>query len=92
MSASGAEQALIEARGIAVRYGARLVLDHVDISLRPREIVTLIGLNGAGKSTLVRALLGLITIDEVLPPGSLATRQTENASKTSLRDLALRPF
>lgn len=63
MGASGAEQALIEARGIAVRYGARLVLDHVDISLRPREIVTVIGLNGAGKSTLVRALLGLIAVD-----------------------------
>ena len=31
----------------------------VDLDIREREIVTLIGLNGAGKTTLVRVLLGL---------------------------------
>ncbi len=51
---------LIEARGISVTFGERRVLDHVDLSIRRGEIVTLIGLNGAGKSTLVRTLLGLL--------------------------------
>jgi zinc transport system ATP-binding protein len=59
----GAEQPLIEARGVSMRYGERVVLDAVDLALAAGEIVTLIGLNGAGKSTLVRVLLGLIKAD-----------------------------
>ncbi len=50
---------LIEARGLSLRMGGRLVLDHVDLQVHAGEIVTLIGPNGSGKSSLVRALLGL---------------------------------
>ena len=59
-----AEDRLIEARGLCVRYRDRVILDRVDVHVDRGEIVTLIGLNGAGKSTLVRALLGLITPDD----------------------------
>ena len=52
--------ALVEARGVSVRFGRRRVLDKVDLSVRAGEIVTLVGLNGAGKSTLIRVLLGII--------------------------------
>ncbi len=51
--------ALIGARGAGFRTRRRVILEDVDISVAPAEIVTLIGLNGAGKSTLVRLLLGL---------------------------------
>jgi zinc transport system ATP-binding protein len=51
--------ALISARGLTMMRADRLVLDHVDVDIHPREIVTLIGPNGSGKTTLVRALLGL---------------------------------
>lgn len=54
---------LVEARGVTVRFGARTVLDGVDVAVHRGEIVTLVGLNGAGKSTLVRVLLGLQRID-----------------------------
>ena len=37
----------------------RLILDKVNLDVRPGEIVTIIGPNGAGKSSLVRVLLGL---------------------------------
>lgn len=52
--------ALIEAVGLSVSREGQLVLDHIDLTLRPREIVTVIGLNGSGKTTLARALLGLV--------------------------------
>lgn len=55
-----ADDCLIEARQLCVRFREREVLDHIDMQVHRGEIVTLIGLNGAGKSTLVRALLGLI--------------------------------
>lgn len=52
--------ALIEARGLSVRYGAHEVLRNVSLTLAPREIVTIVGPNGSGKSSLLRALVGAI--------------------------------
>ena len=50
---------LLDAKDISVRYGTRVVLQQVNLQLRPGEIVGLIGRNGAGKSSLIRALAGL---------------------------------
>lgn len=55
---------LLEARSLSVRIRKRTILDHVDMTVGPGEIVTLIGPNGSGKTTLVRALLGLVTPSE----------------------------
>jgi len=52
--------AVLEARGLAVRRGDRLVVEDVTLSLAPGEAVALVGPNAAGKSTLVRALAGLL--------------------------------
>jgi zinc transport system ATP-binding protein len=52
-------EALISARGLSMKRGAREVLSDVDLDVRRGEIVTLIGPNGAGKTTLVRLLLGI---------------------------------
>jgi zinc transport system ATP-binding protein len=52
---------LIAAEALSVSFGGEQILDHVDLSIRPREIVTLIGPNGSGKTTLIRALLGLVS-------------------------------
>jgi len=57
-------ETLVEARGIGIRFNGRQVLDQVDLSVYPREIVTLIGPNGAGKTTLVRIILGLLKPDQ----------------------------
>ncbi|WP_112324105.1 ATP-binding cassette domain-containing protein [Oceanibium sediminis] len=49
---------LVEARDVAVRYGAREVLHGISLSLEPGEIVTVVGPNGSGKSSLMRLLIG----------------------------------
>jgi zinc transport system ATP-binding protein len=54
---------LLEAKDISIRLNGRQVLNHVDVSVDPKQIVTLIGPNGAGKTTLVRIILGLLPAD-----------------------------
>ncbi|PSL36534.1 iron complex transport system ATP-binding protein [Labedella gwakjiensis] len=50
--------AIIEARGLHVRFGAREILTAIDLAVGPGELVALVGPNGAGKSTLLHALSG----------------------------------
>ncbi|HVU87828.1 MAG TPA: ABC transporter ATP-binding protein [Pirellulales bacterium] len=43
----------IELRGICFRYGNRQVIENVDLSIEPGEMIGLVGPSGSGKSTLV---------------------------------------
>ena len=52
---------LLAGRGLTLRFGHHVVLQDVDITVRPGEITTIIGPNGAGKTTLLKLLLGLYT-------------------------------
>jgi polar amino acid transport system ATP-binding protein len=49
--------------GLTKRFGERLVLDGVNLTIHPAETVAIIGPSGGGKSTLLRCLNGLNTFD-----------------------------
>ncbi|PUB18763.1 ATP-binding cassette domain-containing protein [Yoonia sediminilitoris] len=51
---------LITATGLELRYGGQRVLQGVDMTIEPGEIVTIVGPNGSGKSTLLRVLVGAL--------------------------------
>lgn len=53
-------EVLIEARGLARRYGARAAVSELNLTLRKGEILGLLGPNGAGKSTTMKMLAGCL--------------------------------
>ena len=53
---------MLEVRGLEVSYGAIRVLNGIDVTVRPGEMVALLGTNGAGKSTVLKAVSGLLPI------------------------------
>lgn len=54
----------VDARGLTVRVGERLILSDVSLSLPPGSFTAFIGPSGAGKSTLLSALSGARPADE----------------------------
>jgi ABC-2 type transport system ATP-binding protein len=53
----------VNAVGIRKAYGAKTVLDGVDLAVPAGQIVALLGPNGAGKTTLIRILATLLRPD-----------------------------
>jgi len=62
---------LTEMKEIVMDFGPVRAVDHVDFSVKPGEIVGLLGENGAGKSTLMNVLAGTFppTEGEILLDG-----------------------
>jgi len=50
---------LLDVGRLEAGYGAEPVLKGIDLQVREREMVAVLGANGAGKSTLMRAISGL---------------------------------
>jgi fructose transport system ATP-binding protein len=60
---AAAPRIVLEAKGLAKRYGHVVALDGADLELRSGEILAVIGDNGAGKSSLIKALAGALIPD-----------------------------
>jgi thiamine transport system ATP-binding protein len=50
---------VLEVRGVVVRYGAKVALDGVDLTVGDGEVVSVLGPSGSGKTSLLRAIAGL---------------------------------
>jgi branched-chain amino acid transport system ATP-binding protein len=54
--------ALLEARGLSVRYGGLFANNSIDLECRAGQLVGLIGPNGAGKTTFIDAITGFTPV------------------------------
>ncbi|MEW6608959.1 MAG: metal ABC transporter ATP-binding protein [bacterium] len=54
------EKTIIELSNITVKYGEKVALSNIDLSIFKGEFVGIIGPNGSGKTTLLKLILGLL--------------------------------
>ncbi|MBW1927416.1 MAG: ATP-binding cassette domain-containing protein, partial [Deltaproteobacteria bacterium] len=54
-----AEIPLVEIRNLTKRFGDRIAVSDLDLSIYPGECLGLLGPNGAGKTTTIYILLGI---------------------------------
>ena len=55
---------LLKVTGLKVAYGGIQAVKGVDLEVHEGELVTLIGSNGAGKSTTMKAITGLLALND----------------------------
>ncbi|TDT42251.1 iron complex transport system ATP-binding protein [Streptomyces sp. BK208] len=73
----------LAARGVSVGYGARSVIEDLDVTVPPGVITTIVGPNGCGKSTLLRTLSRLLK-----PTGGTVVLDGEDIAALRTRDVA----
>jgi ABC-2 type transport system ATP-binding protein len=61
--AASVPECLIDVRRLSKRFGRRIAIEDLSLSVRPGEICGLAGANGGGKSTALRLLAGLLVPD-----------------------------
>lgn len=82
----GGEEALLAATDLKKTYDSTAALDGADFSIRPGEVVAVMGPSGSGKSTLLHCLAGIVPPDS----GSVRYRGQElstmsDAGRSTLR-------
>lgn len=57
---SATDKLLLDIRSLELRYGAAVAVRDISLSVKPGQLVAVIGNNGAGKSSLLRGATGLV--------------------------------
>ena len=81
----------IELRGVKKRFGAKVVLDGVDLVLDSGHSLVVIGGSGTGKSVTIKCVLGILRPDEgqILVDGEDVTRIGGRAREAMLRKFGM---
>ncbi len=83
----------LDVRGVSKAYGARHVLEAIDLQIAPGEFVAIVGRSGCGKSTLLRLVAALEEADagEVLLDGTALARHRDDI-RIMFQDARLLPW
>jgi len=59
-AAQQSDSPVIEVHGLRTQFGAQVIHDGLDLTVRPGEVMGIVGGSGSGKSVLLRTIIGLI--------------------------------
>lgn len=72
---------MIEVNGLTVRYGKKVAVDGLNMTVNDGEHLILMGPNGSGKTTLLKALLGIVGYEGVI---RLNGKETKSITRREL--------
>ena len=55
---------VIDVKGLCKSFNKKMVVDHLDLQVKPGEIYGFLGPNGSGKTTTIRMICGLLRADQ----------------------------
>jgi ATP-binding cassette subfamily B protein len=90
----GRLEGAIEIRNVGFRYGARPILKDIQLSIRPGEMIGLVGRSGAGKTTLINLLCRFydVTSGAILVDGTDIRRYKIGQYRRNLGLVLQEPF
>lgn len=82
-------QTLLDIQDLSIDYGSNPVLRHVDLEVRPGQIVGIVGESGSGKTTLARSIMASLPSSAQIVSGSIRFEGQEliGASRGMLQSL-----
>src|SRR6266404_1899465 len=87
---------MIALRNVTKRFGDRVALDHVSLTVEPGAMHVLLGSSGSGKSTVLRVILGLlhpdggdVRVEPVAPMGYVVQEGALYPHLTAARNVVL---
>lgn len=86
-----ASTAKVELRGVKKRFGSKIVLDGVDLTIELGQSLVVIGGSGTGKSVMIKCVLGILRPDagEIFVDGKDVTRIRGRARDEMLRKFSM---
>lgn len=69
---------VLETQGIGKNYSGKVLLEDINITVKPGELVSILGMSGSGKTTLFNIISGLIKPEQgrILLHGEDVTGET----------------
>src|SRR5579864_6265062 len=87
----GKSTAKVELRGVKKRFGRKVVLDGLDLTIEKGQSLVVIGGSGTGKSVMIKCVLGILKPDagQIFVDGKEVTKLGGRAREAVLRKFGM---